>query len=242
MSDIKQDLFKIADDFSSHMRLLDILRSEGEDTGPLEKTIAEYFSYQVTRDKIDSAINYVRYCETMADAAAAEADRCKALAASFRTQAQWIKDTAKSVLEMSGQKRLEGLTAGNITLRKNGGKPAVTITDVSLIPEELVQYTGTISGQAIGWLRSWMDSHSKVIEGTRTPFEYLMDRQDVQMERIPHKGRIGEALAGKCSQCNGVGAPWNNSASVPCTACDGDGLARVPGARLEPRGNCVIVK
>ena len=29
-----------------------------------------------------------------------------------------------------------------------------------------------------------------------------------------------------CPKCKGIGAPWNNSASVPCTECEGTG--RVP--------------
>lgn len=28
----------------------------------------------------------------------------------------------------------------------------------------------------------------------------------------------------KCLKCNGVGAPWNNSASVPCDLCGGTGV------------------
>ena len=27
----------------------------------------------------------------------------------------------------------------------------------------------------------------------------------------------------KCKKCNGVGAPWNNSASPPCDECKGTG-------------------
>jgi hypothetical protein len=33
---------------------------------------------------------------------------------------------------------------------------------------------------------------------------------------------IGDRV--KCQKCNGVGAPWNNSASVPCDLCGGTGI------------------
>lgn len=31
-----------------------------------------------------------------------------------------------------------------------------------------------------------------------------------------------------CPDCKGVGAPWNNSASVPCKRCKGTGRIKVP--------------
>jgi len=237
MSDIKQELYRISDDFASHMRLLDILKSEGEDTGPLEKTIAEYFTHEVTRDKIDSVIGYIRYCEEMRRLALLESDRLKSLAESYETQAAWLKDTVKGVLEMSGQKRLEGLTAGSLTLRANGGKQAVTITDASLVPEEYVQYEGRISGAALKWLRLKFGPLEKYSD-----FDVFWGRQDVQMERIPHKGRIGEALSKPCDDCNGYGTKGGERGDPVCDSCGGDGKARVPGARLEPRGNFVAVK
>jgi hypothetical protein len=32
-----------------------------------------------------------------------------------------------------------------------------------------------------------------------------------------------------CPKCKGIGAPWNNSASVPCDDCGGSGLAKARG-------------
>lgn len=238
MSDIKQDLYRVADDFASHMRLLEILRSSGEDTGPLEKTITEYFTHEVTREKIDSVIGYIRYCEEMAHAAVREMVRLKQLEESWRTQAQWLKDTAKGVLEMSGQKRLEGLTAGSLDLRTNGGRQAVTITEASLVPEEFVQYQGTISAAAWQVLREVAREFPQI--GLASTW---FGRQDVQMERIPHKGRIGEALSKKCFICDGTGRVGVSEGYDDfCQECSGDGLARVPGARLESRGNHVALR
>ncbi len=241
MSDIKRDLFRISDDFAAHMRLLDIMRSEGQDTGPLEQTIAEYFTHDVTREKIDSVIGYIRYCETMADAALAESQRTVNIAKSYRTQVEWLKDCAKGVLEMSGQKRLEGLTAGSLTLRAAGGRQAVEITNASLVPEEFVQYEGKISGRAWQVLHECANGFPDLGLNAR-----WFERTDVQMERIPQVGQIGEALARPCACCQGTGeilpsGPSDAPVEV-CTECSGDGLARVPGARLKPRGNSVVLR
>jgi len=200
------EIFRVADDFAQLIRLREIMLSEGEDVGPLEATIAEYFSHDVTRDKIDTVIGFLRHAEIMELAAKTEADRTRKLAESWKSQREYLKGCVQQVMELSGKKLLEGKTAGTLRLKGNGGRQAVTITDASLIPEELVQYTGTISGDAWEYMES-------VMLGTGN-FDWL-ERQDVQMERIPHKGRIGEALS------------------------NGESVA---GARLEERGSHVEIR
>lgn len=244
--DASLELYCVAGDFASMLRLRDIMLSEGEDVGPLEKEIARYFTHEVTREKIDTVIGALRHAETMAAVAKAEKDRLKKLEASWTTQAEWLKETVRNVLNMSGKKRLDGKTAGYLLLATNGGKQEVVITQESLLPEDLVQYEGRISGQAMGWLRSALGPH--ITDNERSRWEYWSGREDVQMTRVPHKGRIAEALSAKCSKCNGNGVVEDQvfedsliQGELPCSACDGDGKARVPGAHFAPRSSHVEI-
>lgn len=229
--DASLELYQVSDDFASMLRLRDIMLSEGEDVAPLEKEIARYFTHEVTREKIDTVIGALRHAETMAAVAKAEKDRLKKLESSWTTQAEWLKETVRNVLDMSGKKRLDGKTAGYLLLATNGGKQEVVITQESLLPEDLVQYEGRIDGGVMYHIREVL-----------APFPITMETIFRYMQRVPHKGRIAEALSQPCSKCKGVGAPWNNSSSVPCDACDGDGHARVPGAHFASRGNHVEIK
>lgn len=239
MTDPKRELFKISDDFSAHMRLLDILRSTGEDTSGVEQVIAAYFTTDVTRERIDLVINYIRYCEVMAEAAYEEVDRCKELAESYGTQIVWLKDTAKRVLEASGEKRLEGFTAGSLTLRAAGGKAAVQITDASLLSEDLVQYEGRISGEAWESIRETL-SCIRVIGGKRdiTAWEYWSGREDVQLKRVPSLSRIAAELDKPCAKCSGKGLILEKL----CPECEGNAKRRVAGAGFAERGASVIIR
>ncbi len=181
------EIYRVAEDFAQLLRLREIMTSEGEDVGPLEQTIAEYFSHDVTRDKIDTVIGFLRHAEIMELAAKTEADRTRKLAESWRSQREYLKGCVQQVMELSGKKLLEGKTAGTLRLKVDGGNQAVIITDASLIPDELVQYTGTISGEA--WAKLIADDFDRVCS-----LEQWLGRQDVQMERIPRKRRIGEEL------------------------------------------------
>ncbi len=242
-------LYRVAEDFAQLIHLRDIMQSEGEDIGPLDQTIAEYFSHDVTRDKIDTVIGFLRHAETMEAAARAESERCLKMARSFEAQRTYLKVCVQQVMELAGKKLLEGNTAGTLRLKGNGGRQAVEITDASLIPEEMCQYTGTISGAAWKSLRQIaLDAYPGM--SCLTPEQALADweewsgRQDVQLERIPHKGRIGEALAKDCQVCEGAGKlPYDADAPEEiCAACGGSGKESVPGARLLERGAHVEIR
>lgn len=59
---------------------------------------------------------------------------------------------------------------------------------------------------------------------------------------IPSNERIRAALAKPCLRCDGTG---KHGCSIPehaCPECNGTKTASVPGVRLEPRGESVVVK
>lgn len=220
------ELYRVSEDFASLLRLRDIMISEGEDVGPLEQTIAEYFSGDLTRERIDVVIGALRYAETMEAAAKAEAERCAKMARSWQTQREWLKVTVQRVMEMAGKKRLEGSASGYLLLKGNGGKPAVEITEVSLIPPELLTVTMTM--QADAYDRLW-------------PFMAQVNAVPATKTVEPHRGRITAALERHCEFCQGEKSVDINC-SEPCPICSGSGKNIVPGARLAERGQHVEMK
>ncbi len=101
---------------------------------------------------------------------------------------------------------------------------SVEITDSSLIPEELVQYSGTISGQA------WYEMSQIEHDGPYTDM-WWKGRQDVQMERVPLKEKIKAALKQDCENCEGRGC-MAGLKEVECAECGGSGKRYITGARL----------
>jgi hypothetical protein len=178
-----------------------------EERAVVDSQIAEYVSRELT--KVDSIRGYLRHCDMMKREAEAEAARCKTIAGIWENRGTLLKDLCKGLMESLGNKRIEG-RSGYLLLKGNGGKQAVEVYDEKLIPDDLCEYEGRISGHAWDNLRLIMVQSE---EGRRT-WEIWSGRQDVQMQRIPHKGRIGQELES----------------------------GHVPGARLVPRGSHIEIK
>lgn len=141
----------------------------------------------------------------------------------LRARLEHIESVVQFVMEglefQPGKPRkIEGVRH-TLYLKGNGGKQAVEISDESLVPDEFVTVTITKT------VAEWLDMH--VAPGG---------------PRVPSLSLIGEELQKACEKCNGVGAPWNNSASVPCDSCLGTGKRSVPGARLAAKGQHVEVR
>lgn len=227
-------LWHIEADLSNLINLRDEMEELGEDLAPIDSQIAAYVQAQVR--KVDSLRSFFKYAEMMVAAAEAEARLQKSRAQRWQVRIDRLKHACQCVMEAMPWKpdqvrRIDGKT-GSLLLKTNGGKQEVVITQESLIPEGLVQYEGRISGELLRRVKSLFVS-------ARWPS--TLKEMMLGFERVPHKGRIAEALSQPCPKCKGVGAPWNNSSSVPCDACDGDKLNRVPGAHFAPRGSHVQI-
>ncbi len=226
----EQSIFRISNDFSQLMLLREIMASENEDTAAIDGEIANYFARDVTREKIDTVINFLRYAGAQEIIARNEAKRTKSLASRWEAQIAFLKDAAKAVLENSGQKALEGNSAGKLILKGNGSVQPLEITDASLIPEELVQYTLRLSGDVL------------VRMGEHIDWNYWIENEDVQMERVPHNERIRAELEKPCDRCDGSGRDPMPNCNTECLQCDGAKTRHVPGARLLERGSHVEIK
>lgn len=230
-------LWHIEAELADLVNLREQMAEAGEDLAPIEQTILEYVGRELR--KVDGIRSYLKRAEMMVHAAKNEAKLQNDRANAWQARIDRLKEFCRLTMEAWGAKRLDGST-GSLLLKGDGGRQAVTITDASLIPEELVTYQGTITDLA------W-DALRHAIAHTRLDlWEQWTSLPGVKLERIPHKGRIGERLTRRCPTCEGRGIDRiiteMSGPAVSCSECGGDGLARVPGARLEPRGNHVEVK
>ncbi len=196
-------LFHIEQQLADLLSVREEMAAAGEDTAVCDTEIAEYVRKEVV--KVDSVRGYLRHCQVIATEARAEAKRLLDWADSWENRAAYLKGIAQDAMTILGKRRLDG-KHGYLLLKGNGGKQAVDITEPSLVPEDLCQYQGCVSGEA------WEEMKMHFRDGQA--WAHWEGRQDVQMERIPHKGRIGKALE-----------------SGP-----------VAGARLMPRGEHIEVK
>ena len=221
--------------FAIETVLLDLimLREEmlesSEDVAAVDEQITAYIRQEVV--KVDNIRAFWRHCELMRDAAKAEAETQAQRAKAWASRLDRLKETCRSVMETipfpTGKPRkLEGRT-GSLLLKANGGKQAVEISDESMVPDELCTITVTMSVEL--WNAAAVFFAEDLV-GTKVG------------PRTPSLSLIGEAIQKPCVACNGVGAPWNNSASVPCPECGGSGHQSVPGCRLSPRSNHVECK
>jgi hypothetical protein len=166
--------------------------------GQIEKWMAAEVS------KVDRVRSYLLHCKMMREAAAEEKQRQVAREKQWAAREDRLKQIVQYVMEAQQRRRCEGET-GVLRLQGNGGQQELIISNPDLVSDDLCDYRGWISGKAWGFLRSFL--------GTEWWLSWS-GRQDVQMERTPHGGRIREALK----------------------------LGTVPGAHLAERGSHVRVE
>ena len=121
-------------------------------------------------------------------------------------------------------RKLEGVRH-SISLRGNGGVAPLTITDAALLPDELQDMRVTMT-------------FAQYLELRRTVWQKYEEGIEVDGP-FPSNERIRAALAKRCDHCDGAPAVGTKD---ECQWCSGTGCAVVPGARLDPRGETVIVK
>jgi hypothetical protein len=171
--------------------------------------------------------------------AAAETNRAIMLQNRFDRLKDAIKQ-AMQFLEQAGywkpkqSKKLES-AHGSFLLKGNGGSQPVEITDEALVPDEYCKVTVRISYPM--WKEICVEMSDALIGTTSVG------------PREVSKSAIAEALAKLCATCHGLPLgkqssihPSMGNPEITCSACGGSGLQGVPGARLAPRGESVVVK
>ncbi len=209
--------------FKLEQALLDLVELREIAETDEEKAIADEALKAYTQaavKKVDGILGYMRHCSGHADTANAEALRMGAISKLWLRRRERLEGIVLAVMIDSKKEKLEG-NLGEFAVR--GNPPSVEITDPSLLPEEMVQYSGTISGQA------WGDLLSTLARFSDFSIDRWVQRQDVQMERVPMKAKIAAALKQPCEVCGGDAF---EGAIEHCAECGGSGKKHIAGARL----------
>lgn len=229
-------------EISDQLQDLMVQREEAdcdETRAGLDELIRAYVAEQVT--KVDNITRYLHHCELMAESAALEARRIAARGKMWADRGQRLKDICTAVMNALGKKRIEGRT-GALSLRGNGGKAPVIITNESLVPEEFFRYQITMPG-SMWW---------EILEVVRRAFcdtGWLPP----SLNREVQKSLIEAELQKPCEECGGRGEIATMSEdgpdAMPCSRCGdpktmqrGTGKHLVAGAHLGSRGESLIVR
>ncbi len=173
-----QSLFQLEHELVELMALREEMAEAGEDVTACDQQIQEYAKRELR--KVDGIRQYLRHAQIMEEAAKAEAARLEVLAGRWKAKGEWLKGVCQGVMEHFGIKRIEGQT-GSLSLRGNGGFAPLTITDESLIPDELCDVMVYFKGH------EWRDIYSAMHPDAQKEL-------GPRVERRPNKGLIREAL------------------------------------------------
>lgn len=192
-----------------------------EQIGAVDTALTEYI--QALPSKIDSIHGWLAFSKSMLAAAKFEAARFAMAAKRIETNMDRLKAYVLGVMRKAEIKRYNG-TAGRYLLRKgNGGIAPLTVdgwdgkdlrADAPLPREYRDVVVRLPADDFDGPAISWRDCKVLAV--------------------VPNQERIREALGQSCFLCGGTGSMTEEPER--CGACGGDGKARVPGARLEERG------
>lgn len=184
--------------------------------------------------KVDGIRRYVRACESQAAAAKAEMTAQAQRVRMWEARRDRLKQFVFDAMQSFGVKRIEGET-GSLMIKGNGGKQAVTVTDESLIPEGLCEYSGSIPG----------DLWQAMLRQCPQPLLDILGHR-ARMVRMPHNERIRAELSMKCLACDGTPRVRyevdGTEGIAECEACGGSGNTPVAGARLENRGSHLEIR
>ncbi len=245
-------LFKIEDELRAlvdmrEQTLEDMSKGRGSDIENLsaleriETEIKAYLGAEVR--KVDGIRAYYRMCEDMSAAARKESATLAERARAWEGRLDHLKSILASILgEMEWRegrpKKLEGRT-GSIGLRGSGGLQPLNIYQPELLPKEFQKVTVEMN------LEAWEAVSEAMAEWDATCPEEPPSFTARVISTAPDKDAIRRELEKPCDQCGGEGGgriDGDNSPMVICGCCYGTGRASVPGARLEPRSQSVIIK
>ena len=185
----------------------------------IDTALADYIRQEIT--KADNVRSYLMHCRLMADAARTERAAMEARVRLWEARETRLKEICIVALDAAEKKRVEGKT-GSLSVRGNGGLQPLVVDQPEMLPDEVCVWAGTV-GPAV-----WRKIQMLAITDPAT-----------KLERQPSNAAIREALGNPCPECGSLPA---HQASDACTTCGGTGTMGVPGAHLEPRGRCLIVK
>jgi rRNA maturation protein Nop10 len=223
-------LYKLQDDLLQLFEMRGDAEREddnGESLAVMDAAIAEYM--EALPQKVDSVRAVWRRIETLIGEAKAEMQFQAQRAKYLQNDLGRLKDYVQRVMELrewpAGKPRkLEGRT-GALLLKGNGGRPAVEISDESLIPDELQVVTVQMPWSI------WKLTVSRCGDEALSALASC----GLKESRAPSLSLIAEQLNRPCKECH-------NLPMQSCPECGGSGKQSVPGARFAPVGQHVECK
>lgn len=161
-------------------------------------------------------------------------------------RAALIREYVKGEMQAASIKSIKTAT-GSLTVRGNGGLEPLVL-DADELPEEYTKVT-VMMPHAV-----WLD----VTGAWQNEFVTdLAAHPDLKIRTEPDNARIREALAKPCGNAcesgkipcdhknareDDVRCPDCDDGMTNCPACHGSGRFTIPGARLDPRGQSLVVR
>src|ERR1035441_368638 len=201
---------------------------QGPDTpaelAEIEKALSEYGRGEVV--KVDGIHAYLGWAKATAEEARRESAAMAERARRIEAGMDRVKSICLDAMQMIGKKRIDGTAGRYLSVAGNSGVQPLGVQE-DMVPAGLRDVTVKMP------LDAWQ---AVQLHAPQDPVSAYAVRRAKVVANEPSNGRIREALAQPCGKCKGVGAPWNNSASVPCEDCGGTGNGSVPGCTLLERG------
>ncbi len=224
------------------LRELALEREEAESADVVAMIDAEIQRYiEAEIRKCDGIADFCVHLDALQKDIDGEIKRLQARQYKVKRTLDRIKDTVKFVMagmpwKEGKPRKIEGVRH-TISLRGNGGKQAVVVTDESLVPDAFKRVTITVDLEIAHYMRvassSWKYKNQ------------LWDSLDAGKPEVS-LSRISDELNKPCIQCEGTGERKVFESDtvvsrVKCPECAGTGKQSVPGARLEERGESVHI-
>lgn len=169
------------------------------------------------------------------------AEDAKRVMKQAESRAALIRAYVKGEMQVAGVRWIK-TASGSLTLRGNGGLQPLSV-NLDELPDEYTKVTVTMPHQ----LWSAICDHFAECGKSELKAGDLMSQPGVTVKTEPDNARIREALGKPCERCGGekrvcfketqLSEVWDD-----CPVCGGTGRFTIPGAKLEERGESLVVR
>lgn len=241
MTPVKESLWQIEESLEQLAQMREAYEAEGDSVAlkAVDIAIATYLEEREPA-KINSYAALIRRYESEAAECAQESDRLKYRARMAQAEADHLKATALAVMQRFQIKELHTPT-NSITRQANGGLQKLDAPYPMLLPLGYRKFTLTLDAETYIALRN-LCGHSE-----DDVLFALVDAAKFEPATDVIRKALGQRI--QCPECGGKGDKFaqdldGEEVRIGCTRCMGAGTVQntVPGARLLPRGERIVLK
>lgn len=129
-------LWKIDETITELLSLREEVETE-EERAAIDGQVREWVEREL--QKFDRCYGFIRYQEQQAAMAAEVQQKAGQWKHIHTARADRVREMVKQVMDHRGTRKIEGPGVGSFTVRPNGGKLALEITDPAIVPAEFQQ-------------------------------------------------------------------------------------------------------